>query len=279
VTRPRPSSVVFAILAAPLLTIAAAGCGAAGEPSSGGATPTATQAGEEHPLTLVGFTGTANDVMRNLSAQRDDDTRLTGARLDQLEPEAGERGAVRLTLLAPYSDDEVERARARWEAAMLVAAFWREMRRNGLDVVREGGVRFQDGTREVDVPGVSPYIFTPDAADYLYTDADGNPSRLIAGQEELERRIRAGAREIGLRVDQVSFTGFLGTAVEVHATAPDPVPFLATFRPAMLYGSPNDLEGVFLVISDLEGDLVLLRSFSTGLAMGVGGVGPKYAGE
>jgi hypothetical protein len=236
----------------------------------------------------VGFSGENEIAMREIVDRLGEASLITKATLmappsdqvtDGTPPVAP--SSLYLRMSAAYVGDEVEQMRAYWQSAMMLSAFWRSMRSRDPDhAVWGGDLEFQAGEESRTLPGLSGYIFQPDAGDYLFMNGEGKPADLHADPVALEREARQLAESHGLAVDRLRATGAAGTALEIDATAANPVEFLTKWHSGMAdpVRDPSNLEGVFLVVRDKEGDVVLLRSFSTGLRRSAGGVGEKYTG-
>jgi hypothetical protein len=260
------------------------GCGAGDS-----ADPASAQATEPAPaptITLEGFDGPSRVVMERLVARMDPDTPIIGAVLttpptrEQSEgatPTVGEQDRW-LQVRLNYTDDEAEQLRDYWHAVMLLAAYWRDIGREAISTKVWGGeVVFERNGEQERLPGLSGYVFQSDSADYLFRNAAGQPARLQANEEELAQRISTAAEQLGLQIENVAFPGVLGTAVEIRAVALDPDAMLSQRDWAeQLLGDATDLEGSLVHVTDGDGELVVLKSASTGLRRMVSVYGSKY---
>ncbi len=232
---------------------------------------------------LSGFSSDRMRIAEEIFAKLGSDSLIRAAELTDAPEVAGlpkrnkeaanTNQQVWLAMIPAEGLDPISRFRSEWQARVVLAAFWRRLGAAG-DHGLAGGELVAPPDYDPEIGGTMRYFFDTESSGYLYTNAYNQASKLTADTEGFESEIRARAEEIGLRIERLDFGGIEGTTVEVEARAPDPLDYIE--NNGSLFGDPGELEGVFLVVRDEEGDVVQQMFYSTGLQSGGGGPTAKY---
>lgn len=246
------------------------GASACGEQS---AAPTTKPTEAQRPIAHSGFSPEQLERIQTIVEKLGPTSHITAATLRPATRDDGggkpRRGTVWLDLRSPVGN-RIERMEARWQADMVIAAFWRMSREAGDESLWGGSLRVSNPDPIMPTNQETAYVFNdPEAPTYLFSDAEGKPADLDVDRAAVEGTIRDEATKAGITIERLTFTGILGTAVEIVARTDHPEGVVERWH---VFGSEGiSLEGDMTVLKDSNGAIVCVVEHSLGLQSGSGG--------